>query len=74
MHKGVLGKRLGGRKLNTFVCVEAASEVVAVDNAENTGVNVDGAANCEITPGVKICGAIGLGNKVALEENSLGNT
>ena len=74
MHEGVLGKGLGGGKLNAFVSVEATSEVVTVNNAEDTGIDVDRAANCEITPGVKVGRAVGLGDKVALKENSLWNT
>jgi hypothetical protein len=74
VYEGVFGKVLGRGKLNAFVGVEAASKIVAIDDAEDSGVDVDGAANCEITPGVKIGRAVGLGNKVALKENSLRDT
>jgi len=58
---------------DAFVCVERTSELIAVDNAENTSVKLNVYSNVEVLPGIGLNTAW-LGDEVTLEENALGNT
>jgi len=61
---------LGLSNVATLVGVVAASELVAVNDTEDTSVDVEVHTEAEIRP-VIVTGAIGLGELSALEENAL---
>ena len=70
MLEGVVRVVLGCANVGTFVGVVAASELVAVDDAEDTVVDIEVHAEVEIRP-VVVTGAIRLGELSALEEDAL---
>jgi hypothetical protein len=74
MDKGVLGEGLSSSKGYTVVAVEVACEVIAVDDAEHTGVNINTLSYSKVAPCVQIGRAVRLRNQVAFEENALGDT
>jgi hypothetical protein len=67
----VFGEGLSRGQSDSFVVVEATSELISFNNAEDTGVNVNVAANREVTPGVGVGRGVWLGDKVALKEDTL---
>jgi len=73
LSEGVIGVSFGVTKVVSLVGVEGASEVVAIDNTEDTRVHVDFHGDPEVTPVVALGGA-GLGDLVALKEDSLRNS
>lgn len=50
MDKRIIGKRLGAAKGNTLVGVEGAGELVTINNAEDTTVEVNISTDLEIAP------------------------
>ena len=60
----------GSANVGTFVGVVAASEFVAINDAEDTAVDIEVHAESEIRP-VIVTGAIGLGKLRTLEEDAL---
>ena len=70
MREGVLWVVLSWADIDTLVGVVAASELVAVHDAEDTVVNVEIHADAEIGP-VVVTGAIGLEQFCAFQENTL---
>lgn len=69
----IIGISFRGAKVKTFVGIEGASKLVAVDNSENTAVDIQIHGDGEILPVIDIVDT-GLGNLVTLEEDSLRNT
>jgi hypothetical protein len=73
MSEGISGVVLCGSNVTTFVGEVAASELVAVDDAEHTAMDVQVHTEMEIGP-IVVTLSIGKEQFGALEEHSLGNT
>ena len=73
MGEGIRGVVLRRTDVGTFVGEIAASELVAVDDAEHTAMDVQVHTKMEIGP-IVVTLAIGEKQFGALEEHSLGNT
>jgi hypothetical protein len=73
VHKRIIGKSFAAAKGDTFVSVERASELVAVNNAEDTTVEVNISTNLEIAPSEGI-DWVKLRDEVTLKENALGDS
>ena len=73
MSEGILGEVLSSADVLTLVGVERASELVAVNDAEDTVIDVKVHAESEIGP-IVIAGAVRHAELGALQENALGDT
>jgi hypothetical protein len=73
VHKRIIGKTFTAAKSDTLVSVEGAGELVAVNNAEDTTVEVNISTDLEIAPSEGI-DWVELGDEVTLEENTLGDS
>jgi hypothetical protein len=73
VHKRIVRKSLWATKGNTFVCVEGLGELITVNNAEDTTVEVNISTDLEIAPSKGING-VKLGDEVTLEEYTLGDS
>ena len=71
--EGILGEVLSSADVLTLVGVERASELVAVNDAEDTVIDVKVHAESEIGP-IVIAGAVRHAELGALQENALGDT
>lgn len=65
---------LRGIESNAFVGKESSSEVIAVDDSENSFVYVEIAGNVQIFPGVVLGVIIWIRQLMSLEEDTLRNT
>lgn len=65
MNERVIRERLSFTKFDTFICVERAGEFIAVDDAENTTVELNIDADIKVLPCV-ILNSSWFGNKVTL--------
>ena len=73
MSKGIVWEVFWTANVNTFVGVESLGEVVTIDDAENSRVDIKIAAEFQIGPIDKGCVA-SLGQFVSLKEDSLRNS
>ena len=73
MLEGILGIVLSSADIRALVSIVGAGELVAVNNAEDTVVDVEVHAEAEIGP-VIVSGAIGLAELGTLQENALRDT
>ena len=70
----VIWEALGHAQFGSLIGVELASEIVAVNNAEHSAVNIQIHAEAEISPHVNGVVLAWHGELVALEEDSLWDT
>ena len=74
MIKRISGVGFGSTDIHTLVGVVRASEVVAVNDAEHTVVDIEVHAKFEIGPIIILTRAVGLDELGALQENTLRDT
>jgi len=70
----IIGKAFGVSEVDAFVSVEGESEVIAVVDAEDSGVNLNVHGHVEVLPGVAVSRTAIPRDSVALKENTLGKT
>jgi hypothetical protein len=72
VNEWVVGVGFSLSKSHTFVSVERPGELVAVDNTEDTSIELDVDSNTEVLPGVGL-NAAGFRHEVAFQEDALWN-
>lgn len=71
LDEGVIGVAFRSIEGYSFVGVETAGEVIAVNNTEHTAVDVQVGAQVQVPPRVVLSSTVGQRNLVALQEDAL---
>jgi len=73
VHKGIIGESLAVTKGHALICVEASGKLVAIDNAEDSAVEVNVTTDIKVSPVVAF-NLAGNWHKMSLQEDALGNS